>query len=160
MVSLDFLEEVEVFRGLDDDRLAALRSCCEEAEFKRGDELFGIGTDAKHLWAVEKGEVTLMGEPSKTAGSAAFPLSSLETSMIFGWSSMVPPYRHMHSAFCASRTCRAIRIESACVSKLFEEDPELGYRVMMRLLRSIGRRFHSLQEELVRRRGQDMLNQW
>lgn len=145
---------------MDDDRLAALRTCCEEAEFKRGDELFGIGTDAEYLWAVEKGEVTLMGESSKTAGSREFPLSSLMTSMVFGWSSMVPPYRHMHLAFCASRACRAIKIQSACLSRLFEGDPEMGYRVMMRLLRAIGRRFHSLQEELVRRRGQDILNQW
>ena len=40
MISLDFLENVEAFSELDDDQLTAVQSCCEIAEFKRGELIF------------------------------------------------------------------------------------------------------------------------
>jgi CRP-like cAMP-binding protein len=155
MVNLDTLEQVEVFKGLDDRRLSAVSECCTEVVLRRGEGVFEAGEEARHLWAVAEGKVKLEGEPTSI-------LQEYETSetQVFGWPSLVPPHSYRFSASCSSRSARLVRIEGRCLQALFEKDPELGYRVMNSLLQVIGNRFHQLQEEVVKRRGQEMMNQW
>ena len=74
--------------------------------------------------------------------------------MGWGYAQIVIPIQ------CAARSAKLIRVDSRCLQGLFEKDPELGYKVMSGLLRVLGDRFHQLQEEVVKRRGQDMMNQW
>ena len=40
MISLDFIEKVDLFSDLDDDQLGAIQSCCEAADYRRGDNLW------------------------------------------------------------------------------------------------------------------------
>ena len=155
MLDLDTLEKVEVFKDLDDRRLSAVSECCTEEVFQRGEVILKAGEEARHLWAVAEGRVKLEAEPAST-------LQRYEVSetQVFGWPSLVPPHTYRFSASCAARSARVIRIDSPCLQGLFEKDPELGYRVMSRLLRVMGDRFHQLQEEVVKRRGHDMMHQW
>lgn len=160
MITLDMLEEVEVFKDLSDKQLAALRPCCEKVAFQRGEKIFSAGEDPDALWAVVEGQVDLRAETTdrKSAGN----LGSTEVSehMVFGWSSFVPPHRYMLSAYCASRRCDLIKSDKACLSELFEKDPRIGYKVMLKLLWVIGRRFNQYQEMLIERRGQEIMNRW
>jgi CRP-like cAMP-binding protein len=155
MVDLDTLEKVEVFKDLDDRRLSAVSECCTEVGFQRGEGIFKAGEEARHLWAVAEGRVKLEAEPAST-------LQGYEVSetQVFGWPSLVRPHTYRFSASCAARSARVIRINGSCLQALFEKEPGLGYSVMTRLLQVIGNRFHQLQEEVVKRRGQDMMNQW
>jgi CRP-like cAMP-binding protein len=155
MVDLDTLEKVEVFKDLDDRRLSAVSKCCTEVVFQRSEGIFKAGEEARHLWAVAEGRVKLEAEPTSTLQA-----NEVSETQVFGWPSLVWPHTYRFSASCAARSARVIRIDSRCLQALFEKDPELGYRVMSSLLRVMGDRFHQLQEEVVRRRGQDMMNQW
>ena len=155
MVNLDTLEKVEVFKDLDDRRLSSVSECCTEMAFQRGEGIFKAGEEARHLWAVAEGRVKLDAEPASTL--QANEVSERE---VFGWPSLVRPHTYRFSASCATRSTRVIRIDSRCLQGLFEKDPELGYRVMSRLLRVMEDRFHQLQEEVVKRRGHDMMHQW
>jgi CRP-like cAMP-binding protein len=123
--------------------------------FQRSEGIFKAGEEARHLWAVAEGRVKLEAEPTSTLQA-----NEVSETQVFGWPSLVRPHTYRFSASCAARSARVIRIDSRCLQALFEKDPELGYRVMSSLLRVMGDRFHQLQEEVVRRRGQDMMNQW
>ncbi|MBW1722963.1 MAG: cyclic nucleotide-binding domain-containing protein [Deltaproteobacteria bacterium] len=161
MISLDFLEKVDLFQDLDDERLTAVQGCCEEVEYRRGEKLFGAGEEASNLWIVLDGQVGLQEKESGDASSAGDkPLSSLSEAGVFGWSSLAPPYRYTLSAFCDSRRCRVIKVGRDCLTGLFEKDPELGYEVMKKLLSIIGQRFELLQEEVAKRRGEELMNRW
>jgi len=155
MVNLDTLERMEVFKNLDDRRLSAVSECCAEMVFQRGEGIFKAGQEARHLWAVAEGRVNLHAEPASTLQE-----SEVSETQVFGWPSLLHPRIYRFSAACAARSAKVVRIDSDCLQALFEKDPELGYRVMSRLLRVIGNRFDQLQEEVVKRRGQDMMNQW
>ena len=160
MISLDMLEKVEVFKDLDDKQLAAVRPCCERIEFQRGEKIFGAGEDPDALWAVLEGQVDLRGEPPEGKSGGELGSSLLSENMVFGWSSFVPPHRYMLSAYCASRRCDLVKSDKACLSELFEKAPGIGYRVMMKLLWIIGRRFNQYQETLIEQRGQEIMNRW
>ena len=160
MVTLDFLEKVEVFQDLDDDQLTVIQEYCQTTEFKRGDKIFSAGDEPLFLWVVLAGEVDLHWEMPGRSVSAEKTISTLAEASTFGWSSLVPPYKYRLSAYCASRTCKVIKIAKDNLINLFEKDVAIGYKVMTGLLSIVGARFLKLQDEVAKRRGSDILNQW
>jgi signal-transduction protein with cAMP-binding, CBS, and nucleotidyltransferase domain len=160
MITFDFLEKVEVFKELDDSQLSQVQKFCREAEFSRGDKIFGAGEKPRYLWTVMEGQVALQWE---LPGRSALPeatITTLSETMTFGWSSLVPPYQYRLSAYCATRTCKVMKVEKDALINLFEKDAAIGYKVMNRLLSVVGSRFLNLQDEVAKRRGSDILDQW
>jgi CRP-like cAMP-binding protein len=160
MITLDFLENVEVFKDLNDDQLTRIQKHCQEAKFSRGDKIFSTGEKPKYLWVVMEGQVALQWE---TPGRSALPESTitrLSEMMTFGWSSLVPPYSYRLSAQCATRNCKVLQVDRDALIDLFEQDAEIGYKVMLKLLSVVGSRFLNLQDEVARQRGSDIMNQW
>jgi CRP-like cAMP-binding protein len=160
MVTLDFLEKVEVFKDLDDGQLAVIQEYCEKIEFKRGEKIFSAGDDPLYLWVVMTGQVDLHWEIPGRSVSAEKTISALTETATFGWSSLVPPCKYMLSAYCGSRTCTLIKIAKDRLIDLFEKEAPIGYKVMTGLLSVVGSRFLNLQDEVARRRGSDILNSW
>lgn len=146
MSSLDFLKKVEVLKGLDDERLVTVQTCCHEAAYYRNDKLFAEGEEATHLWIVMEGQIDirfdLPGRPSTVENN----ISSLSEGMTFGWSGLVPPHKYKLSAYCTSKTCKVMKIEKGCLIKLFDGDETLGYYVMKNMAGIIGNRLNRMQE--------------
>ncbi len=160
MISLEFLENVQVFENLDDNQLTRIQKHCQEAEFSRGDKIFSAGEKTQYLWVVMEGQVALQWD---APGGSALPgstITRLSELMTFGWSSLVPPYSYRLSAYCATRTCKVMQVDRDALIQLFENDAELGYKVMLKLLSVVGSRFLNLQDEVARQRGSDIINQW
>ena len=53
-----------------------------------------------------------------------------------------------------------MKVDAAKLRALFENDADLGYKVMSKVLAVISTRFYQLQDEVARRRGHDILNKW
>jgi len=160
MKSLDFLEKVDTFSDLDDDQLTAVQGCCEVAEFKRGEQIFAIGETPEYFWIVREGQVNLSWDLPDGLALPDTTITTLSEGMPFGWSSLVPPYKYRLSAHCASRSCKVIMIKNGCLTQLFKDDAELGYKVMSKIMIVAGQRFHQFQDEVARRRGHDIINRW
>ena len=59
MTSLDFLRNVEVFKGLIDSQLSVLKDHCRDMGFRQNEKLFSEGDEASCLWIVKAGRVDL-----------------------------------------------------------------------------------------------------
>ncbi len=160
MITLEFLENVQVFEDLNDDQLTRIQKHCREAKFSRGDKIFSAGEKTQYLWVVMEGQVALQWSTPGHSGLPESTISRLSESMTFGWSSLVPPYSYRLSAYCATRTCKVMQVDRDALIQLFENDAELGYKVMLKLLSVVGSRFLNLQDEVARQRGSDIINQW
>jgi len=160
MITLEFLENVTVFRELNDDQLTKIQQHCQEAKFSRGDKIFGTGEKPEFLWVVMEGQVDLQWERPGRSSLPESTITRLSESMTFGWSSLVPPYSYSLSAHCATRSCKVMQVDRDALINLFEEDPEIGYKVMLQLLSVVASRFLNLQDEVARQRGSDIINQW
>lgn len=145
MVGIDFLKKSEVFKGLTDAQLTAVQTCCHEMEFQQDNKILAEGEDANYLWLVMAGQVDirfdLPGQPTSDDNN----VSSVSETMTFGWSALVPPNKYRLSAYCASRTCKVVRIEKECLVNLFGKDTDIGYHVMCNVTSVVGKRFHQLQ---------------
>ena len=153
MVRLDFLEKAEVFKGLNQDQLAAARDCCEEVEFNHGDKIFAEGDNADNLFVVINGQVDLRFDLPKRSTSEENTISSISEGQTFGWSSMVPPHKYTLSAYCVKGSCKLIKAEKESLAHLIKKDDEFGYRVMSNIVAIIGKRFHKLQDRVTKDRG-------
>lgn len=160
MISLEFLEKVDLFDGLGDDQLHAVQACSDLEEYERGQQLFAEGEASTHLWIVKKGEVGLRKEEPGVAGATHLPVTFISKKQTFGWSCFAPPYQYRLSGYCASRTCKVIKIEKGCLQALFDKDPDFGYQVVSQLLNVVGAQFHQYQDEVARRMGEEIIHQW
>ena len=160
MISLDFLKTVEIFQGLSNEQLGEIIECGDEVALQDETRLFEKGENADYLWIVREGRVDLRFDFPGLASSEENTLSSVSEGGAFGWSSIVPPNKYRLSGYSTGGGCKFIKIEREVLLKLFEKNPDIGYAVMSNLATLVGARFHNLQEEAARRRGQDLMGGW
>ncbi|MFP4475156.1 MAG: cyclic nucleotide-binding domain-containing protein [Desulfatibacillaceae bacterium] len=160
MATMDFLEKVRIFHGLNDDQLNKVDTCCEEAEYSRGDRLFKDGETAGYIYFLVDGKVDLRFDLPGRETSEENNVTSIQPGQTFGWSSLVPSNIYSLSSYAASRVVKVIRAKRECLLKLFESDPAMGHVVMTNLAEVISTRFGQLQSDVARRKGHDIMNNW
>ena len=106
------MKNVNVFNDLNDDQLSAILEICHEKEYSNGDRLFEEGEKANMVWVVSEGQVDIrFNLPGRVAPEES-TIYSETSAKAFGWSCFVPPYTMRLSAYCASRKCAIIKINS------------------------------------------------
>lgn len=161
MISLDFMDRVEMFQGLNDAQLKNIQDMAEIAEFRKGDIIFRHGDPAEYLWVVVEGEIQFLCEMSQALQKdVCEPLSFISSAQTYGWHCFVPPYQYRLTGYCASRSCQLIKLKKQDMEQVFSGDPKMGFAMMQYTLNAIGTQFQELQDELARRMGQEILSQW
>lgn len=160
MISLEFLEQVDIFKNLNDNQLSAIQKSAEAVDFKKGERIFKQGDSASDVWITREGDVELKTEFSGyETGTPAAP-SFLSETQAFGWTCFVEPYKYRLSGYCASRGCKVIRLNREDLLAIFEKDAVLGFKIMDYLLGAVGKQFEQLQDEIARVRGIEMMSHW
>ena len=118
------------------------------------------GDDAGHLWVVMEGQVGLRFDLPGHDTSKENTVSENTEGNTIGWSSFVPPHKYRLSAYCDSDACKLLQVEKECLVRLFEKDPKVGYTVMSEIANVIGKRFNQLQEEVIKRAGEEIMFNW
>jgi CRP-like cAMP-binding protein len=117
--------------------------CCQcsiriwSNEFPEGEEanqfyLVREGKLAIELFAAERGALTIL-----TVGSGE----------VLGWSWLVPPYRWKFDA-CALKPTRAIALDGKCLRTKAEQDHDLGYELLKRIVQVMEGRPHAARLQL------------
>jgi CRP-like cAMP-binding protein len=165
MVSLETLKSLELFHDLNTDQLKALQKHAYTEQYTCNQCLFKEGDPARQLWIETEGQIDLRFEmPGQSTTSSDQTVQSIEArpleARILGWSCFVPPYRMMLSAYCVTDTCKVIKFESDALLQLFEQDTNMGYKVLSFLIKVVGYRFHECQDELAKYLGENIMNPW
>jgi NADP-reducing hydrogenase subunit HndB len=146
MSGLNFLEKVDIFKGLNKDQLNAVRKGGQEKQYLYGDKLFAEGENADRIWLVIDGQVDLRfdlpGRPTSEENTI-FSITAAET---LGWSSFVPPFKYALSAYCATKSCKILQINKDHLLECFEKDPRMGLMFMTNVAAIASRHFDQLQE--------------
>jgi NADP-reducing hydrogenase subunit HndB len=145
MIELDFLKKVDIFKGLDDDRLIQIQAGCRKKTYQSGQKLFAEAEKADRLWIVMDGSVDLRFDLPGRPTSAENTIFSITTGRTMGWSSFVPPCKYKLSAYCTTRRCTMIQIRKDHLLNLFAKDARMGYTVISNLTGVASIHFHHLQ---------------
>ena len=167
MIQTEQIKSLEAFQALSDEQLAAIQEHFEILEYEKEDKLFTEGDEATHLWIVTDGIVDLRFEmPDKRPTSIDHTVSYVDVekqdpeAKVLGWSCFVPPFKMRLSAYCITDRARIVRIEKDRLVRLFEENPEIGYKFLTYLVTVVGYRFHQFQDEVAKHMGEDLMSGW
>jgi signal-transduction protein with cAMP-binding, CBS, and nucleotidyltransferase domain len=158
MDMIDLLGKTEIFKGLDQSQLNAIKDCCQLKEFDEGERICKEGEEATVLRAVIEGKVDLRFDLPGAKSSEEMTIATISDGKAIGWSSFVPPYKYRLSVYCSSKGCKVIEINKAGLIKVFEINSLIGYRVMTNVAIIIGTRFHQLQDEVAWCEGEIMIH--
>ena len=160
MIDLDILEASELCVGLTRQELERLGGLAVMDSAAVGHHIHTEGGEATELYLLTHGLVELRFRLPGRASDQSTTISVVEPGGLFGWSALVYPHRYTLDAVCAPTQCSFYRLSRDPMLKLFRQEQALGYKIMSNLAGIMGRRFRSLQEEMVRDLGHDMMHGW
>jgi len=143
------LKEIELFEGVDFEVMNEIAGICSEDSYSKDTVLFEKNEQAKCLYILLEGTVYLV---IKNGGSITYNLS--EPGDVFGWSSMLEHGKYTASGICAT-ALKAVKIEKEKLNRIFQNHPEVGFKVLQRLAGVISRRLSNAYRDLLSARSMD-----
>ena len=143
------LKEIELFEGVDFEVLNEIADICSENSYSKDTVLFEKDEQAKCLYILLEGTVYLV---IKNGGSITYNLS--EPGDVFGWSSMLENGKYTASGICAT-DLKVAKIEKDKLNRIFQNRPEVGFKVLQRLAGVISRRLSNAYRDLLSARSTD-----
>jgi CRP-like cAMP-binding protein len=116
--------------GLNARFLNLLTDCARNVRFEAGEYLVREGEPANQFYLIRTGKV---GLEISAAGRGTTTFQTIRDGEIVGISWLIPPYRWLYDAKAAEPT-RAISVDAACLRQKSEENHDLGYEMMKRLV--------------------------
>ncbi|MEW6750982.1 MAG: cyclic nucleotide-binding domain-containing protein [Candidatus Latescibacterota bacterium] len=133
------------FRGMEPEHLSLLAEFSARRQFEPGEYLCREGEEADLFYVVESGLVALeLTKPEH----GDFAVQSLEAGDILGWSWLVPPYRWRFTARVVEHT-HAIALDGRCLRSRCEQNHELGYQLLVRLVQVMTERLETTRRQLI-----------
>ena len=146
MGSCETLADMELFRDLPAEGLAAIAALCREQAFPAKTVFFALDRPADNLYLLLEGSVGLTIEPMPT--SPPLTISVLNArGQLFGWSAIVGPSNYTATAQ-AMTDVRALVLDGHALMNYLEQHPIVGVVVLKRLAQLISLRMSELRRLL------------
>ena len=148
MINTDVLSEFGLFKGLPDSLLKEIAALSEEISLKKGEIIFREGEKADKLHFLINGSVALRVKLTSRPESitVSFVSSPYQS---FGWSGIVAPHHYTSSAECEEDSTLML-ISAAPFMKLLEQNPEAGFKVILRIAEIIADRLRNSRQALLK----------
>ena len=143
-VSTDLLRKSAHLSELTLDALAKLAAIADDQIVTRGSTVFPDMDPAESLYLLVKGEISICCE----LGSGEMRvMDSVGEGELFAWSALVEPYRYTSTAIAAT-DCELVAFNAAKLRKLCEDDVDLGFQVLSKIVELLTNRLESVRVQL------------
>jgi CRP-like cAMP-binding protein len=132
----NILKQTDIFYDLTATQLEMIASICQERNLRSGEVLFQENTPGNELYAIVRGEVEILLDPSLVGGATArkgagpVTIATLREGQTFGEIALVDQGLRSASARGAADNTKLLMISRQKLLTLCESYPELGYRIM------------------------------
>ncbi len=135
------LEIVEIFADLTPDQLDQIYQICTEMLCTKGTVIVKENTPSTEIYILLEGEVEIVAETNRLAGSKERRINTLERGQSFGEVALVD--QGLRSATVRSLTdnCRVLEISRNDLFNLMKENTEIGFKIMYNLAADICLKF-------------------
>lgn len=130
--------------GLDERHIAVLAPMASEVAFATDEIIFRIGDQADYFYLLLSGLVALeVPTPVRT-----FRIQTVGDGDELGWSTLLAPGSKQFQARCVD-AARALAFEGTALRAACGEDPEFGYAILQRTLRTVAERLQMTRIQLI-----------
>jgi len=138
------IAECPFFAGLDHAYLNLVVGCASNVRFEAGAYVFREGTPADTFYLIREGKVAVeMFAPHHKP----MVVATCGDGEILGWSWLLPPYVWKFNGHALHAT-RAIALDGKCLRAKCEENHDLGYEILKRLVQIIENRLDEARFQL------------
>ena len=136
MERFNVLKQTDIFYDLTPAQLEMIASICQERTVRAGEVLFQENTPGTEMYAIVRGEIEILLDPSLVGGattrkgSGPVTVASLREGQTFGEMALVDQGLRSASARGAADNTKLLIIPRQKLLTLCETYPELGYRIM------------------------------
>lgn len=143
-----FLKETDLFYNLTPAQLDRIETICEQQDFEKGALIFTESSREDELYLILRGEVEILIDPGLVmqrgeAASQPSIVSILRRGQSFGEIALVDQGVRSASARAAQKATRLLRIERTKFLQLCDENPDLGYRVLLNLAADLAQKIRT-----------------
>ena len=143
MLSQDDLRPIVMLKYLTEPMLEKLARIVDLLRFDKDEVVFRQNEPAQRFHMLRLGKVLLELRMSE---KVTVCVGSIRPGYSFGWSAMLEGETYSTDAICAEPTeCLSFRKEK--VMKLFEQEPEMGFRMYQRFLVMLKKRYDDRTEQ-------------
>ena len=139
------IAECPFFAGLEPAYLNLIVGCASNVRFDAGSYVFREGTPADTFYLIREGKVTV---EIFAAHRPSMVVATIGEGEILGWSWLLPPYVWKFNGK-AVHNVRAIALDGKCLRRKCEENHDLGYEVLKRLVQVIEHRLDDARFQLL-----------
>jgi CRP/FNR family cyclic AMP-dependent transcriptional regulator len=139
------LSSIFLFKDLSESHLKRIMDTVKETRTQKGHWLFHEGDSADRFYALQSGAVELL---TKVNDEIELPVIIIrKVGGCFGISALVPPYQYSLTSRCAEDAA-LLEIRRADMEKLIQEDPTLGFTIMINLAQHLLERLKETRQDL------------
>ncbi len=132
------------FRSLSSDQLDLIVPLFEPVKAPGGTAFFRQGDEARYLYLIEHGRVTIQYKPYD---GPMITLAHLQAGEIFGWSSVVGGETYTSDAI-STNDVEALRLRGTDLVKLCAEHPQAGFAILDKLAEAVSPRWTYAREQI------------
>jgi CRP/FNR family transcriptional regulator, cyclic AMP receptor protein len=131
--------------GMDRQHLRLLSEWAMRANFAEQEFIFRQGEPANRFYLIQAGSVFIT---SRVPGRGQVTIQTIGSGEALGWSWLFEPYRWHFDAW-ADEPTRAVYFQSNVLREQCEQDPNLGYELMIRVSRVVVQRLQATRLKLL-----------
>ncbi len=146
MIDYDDLIRIDLFDDLTEEELKSIREICSEERYAPGEFIFKEGSQAKRLYVLKEGKVSIEIQVGDNKHLSVFTIS--QGADLFGWSALVEPFKFTASARCVD-AATVLAVDGVKLMGLIEKDYRMGFLIMRRILRFISQRVRDSRLQLI-----------
>jgi CRP/FNR family cyclic AMP-dependent transcriptional regulator len=139
------LQSVPAFVGMAAEHLELISGCGVNRPFTDGEYLTREGEPANTFYVIREGNVAV---ETYVPHRGALVIETLHEDELVGWSWLMPPYR-AHFDVRAVGTTHTIAFDGACLRGKCEQDPALGYDLLLRFAAVLVERLQATRLRLI-----------
>jgi CRP/FNR family cyclic AMP-dependent transcriptional regulator len=133
------------FKDLEPEYLSLITGCASNVRFEAGQFIYRQDEEANSFYIIREGKVALEVCPP---GKKPITVQTVSDGEILGWAWLIPPYHWQFDAQAVELT-RAIVLDGRCLRAKCEEDHNLGYELLSRLLPVVGKTMEATRLQLL-----------
>ncbi len=145
MLSPEELTGFTVLARLTPQQRAAVADVARLVRLDAGTRMFDEDEPADHCWLIRSGRVTL---DALVAGRGRIPIQTVGPDEVLGWSWLVAPHT-WHFGAVVDEPVVAVEINARALRRLADDDPALGYPLVLALFEALLSRLNSTRARLL-----------
>ena len=144
-MSTDLLNRFALIEGFTEDQINLLHPLIDDVTFVTDQVIFDQGDQAKFLYFVMEGQVSIRFNPED---GPVLSVAELNEGDVFGWSAAMGSDCYTSGAICTESGI-FIRMKGEELKNLCQEHPETGILILNRLAGVIAQRLRGTHEKVV-----------